>query len=644
MDPRLLRLYSDELTHLRERGAEFAREFPRIAARLSMDGIEVTDPYVERLLEGFAFLTARIQLKLDAEYPRLVQHLLEAAYPNFLAPVPSMMVVQLVPDAADPNLLHGARVKRGSTVRSELPRGQNTLCEFRTAREVRLWPIEVAAVQYFTHAPDLPLAQLPGGQRAKGGLRIRLRALGGASFRELAVDTLPIHIAAADPIAYRLHELALGSCIGSWVRPAKGDAPGIGWRDAHSIAALGYDDDEALLPITQRGFSGYRLLQEYAALPQRFLGFAIEDLRSRFARIDGHEAEIVLLFGRGDATLESLVDAASLALFCTPAINLFPKRLDRIVLTPANWEHHAVPDRTRPMDFEVHSIESVTGFGTGIVAEQQFLPMYATVHTEPRSHGAYYTVRREPRVLSAAQKAHGPRSSYVGQEVYLALVDAQQAPYREDLRQIAIGALCTNRDLPNLLPGGSASSSASSSASGAASSVAEGSTTSGWALDAAGTTAQVHCIAGPTRPQTRFSDGDLGWSLVSQLSLNYLAIAGDDPARAAAALRSMLALYGPAHDSGWSKQLEGLIGVQARQVVRRLPMSGPLTFGTGIEVTASLDDLAFQGGSAFLLGCLLERFFARHVALNTFSETVLRTTARGEVMRWPARLGDQALM
>lgn len=622
MDPRLLRLYSDELTHLRERGAEFAREFPKIAARLSMDGVEVTDPYVERLLEGFAFLTARIQLKLDAEYPRLVQHLLEAAYPNFLAPIPSMMVVQLVPDANDPNLVHGARVKRGSSVRSDQPRGHNTLCEFRTAHEVRLWPIEIASAQYFSVAPDLPLSRLPGGNRAKGGLRIRLRALGGASFRQLPIDSLPIHLAGADSLAYRLHELALGACIGSWVRPTKDDAPASGWRGANSVAPLGYADDEALLPITQRGFSGYRLLQEYAALPQRFLAFSVDELAARLARVDGTEAEIVLLFGRADAALESLVDAGSLALFCTPAINLFHKRLDRIALTPANWEHHAVPDRTRPMDFEVHSIESVTGFGTGRVAEQQFLPMYANLHTESRNHGAYYTVRREPRVLSAPQKAHGPRSSYVGQEVFLALVDAHQAPYREDLRQIAISALCTNRDLPNLLP----------TAAG------------GWSLDAAGAIAQVRCIAGPTRPHTRQTDGDIGWSLVSQLSLNYLSIAGDEPARAAAALRSMLALYGPGGDTGWSKQLDGLTALQARQVVRRLPMGGPLTFGTGIEVTASLDDMAFQGGSAFLLGCLLERFFARHVALNTFSETVLRTSARGEVMRWPARLGDQALI
>ena len=626
MDPRLLRLYTDELTHLRECGAEFAREFPKVASRLAMDGVEVSDPYVERLLEGFAFLTARIQLKLDAEYPRLVQYLLEAVYPNFLAPIPSMMMVQLVPDAADPNLAHGARVPRGSLLRSELARGQNTACEFRTAHELRLWPIEIASAHYFSHAPDLPLARLPGGNRVKSGLRIRLRALGGAKFRELAIERLPIHFSAPDGVAYRLHELALGACVGSWVSPAAGDAPGAGWRGAGSVGPVGYDEDEALLPNTQRGFSGYRLVQEVAAMPQRFLGLTIRELAPRLTRLDASEVEIVLLFGRNDATLETLVDTTSVALFCTPAINLFSKRLDRIVLTPSSWEHHAVPDRTRPMDFEVHSIESVTGFGTGIVAEQKFLPMYANLHTEPQSHGAYYTLRREPRVLSASQKAHGPRSSYVGQEVYLALVDAHQAPYREDLRQIAIGALCTNRDLPNLLPGGSAGVGAS-----------------GWTLDAAGAVAQVRCLTGPTRPYQRQSDGDIGWSLISQLSLNYLSIAGDDPARAAAALRSMLALYGPTHDSGWAKQLDGLNTLQARQVVRRLPLGGPLTFGTGIEITASVDDLAFQGGSAFLLGCVLERFFARHVALNTFSETTLRSSARGELMRWPARLGEQAL-
>ena len=107
MDPRLLRYYNQELRYLREMGGEFAREFPKIAGRLGMEGMEVADPYVERLLEGCAFLSARVQLKQDAEFPHLSQHLLEMVSPNFTAPLPSMLVARLQPSTQDPNLLAG---------------------------------------------------------------------------------------------------------------------------------------------------------------------------------------------------------------------------------------------------------------------------------------------------------------------------------------------------------------------------------------------------------------------------------------------------------------------------------------------------------------------------------------------------------
>lgn len=194
MDPRLLRLYTDELTHLREVGAEFAQEFPKIASRLGMEGMEVTDPYVERLLEGFAFLAARVQLKIESEQPRLIAHLLESTYPNFLAPVPSMMVARLGIDTADPNLVKGFSIPRGSTVLSELARGQDTHCEFRTAHEVTLWPVELTSVSYFSWAPDLAAARLPQMQGARGGLRIRLRCGGGLLFHQLAMEIGRAHV------------------------------------------------------------------------------------------------------------------------------------------------------------------------------------------------------------------------------------------------------------------------------------------------------------------------------------------------------------------------------------------------------------------------------------------------------------------
>ena len=191
MDPRLLRLYNDELTHLREVGAEFAQEFPKIAvAPGHARAWRCADPYVERLLEGFAFLAARVQLKLDAEHPRLIAHLLETIYPNFLSPVPSMMVARLRSDPIDPNLLKRLRRCRAAARwPPSSPRGQDTRCEFRTAHDVTLWPIELAGVQYFTHAPDLPLTRLPAARRPRGGLRIRLRCGGGAAVRPARAST-----------------------------------------------------------------------------------------------------------------------------------------------------------------------------------------------------------------------------------------------------------------------------------------------------------------------------------------------------------------------------------------------------------------------------------------------------------------------
>jgi len=625
VDPRLLRLYSDELTHLREVGGEFAREFPKIAGRLGMEGTEVADPYVERLLEGFAFLSARVQLKLDAEHPRLISHLLESIYPNFLAPVPSMMVARFAVDTTDPNLGKGYPVPRGSSLQSGLPRGQDTRCEFRTAHDVTLWPIELVSAQYFSHAPDLPMTRLPGASGHRGGLRLRIRTGGGLPLRQLRMDQLQFYISAPDDVAFRLHELVLGATLGSFVTGSGVEAvhAAAQWRDATSVEPVGFDAQQALLPETHRSFSGCRLLQEAAAMPRRFLFFDITGLADRLARVDGQEADIVLFFNRADGGLEAMVDGQSLALHCTPAINLFPKRLDRIQLGPGSWEYHVVPDRTRPMDFEVHSLQSVVGYGAGQVGQQTFRPLYTTYHESTNEGAGYYTARREPRLLSARQKEQGPRTGYIGEEVFLSLVDPRHAPYREDIRQLSVSALVSNRDLPTLLPhNGSAGPNA-------------------WRLDAAGPVLRVDAVHGPTRPVSRQPVGDAGWSLVGLLTMQQLPFADEGPAQAAATLRRLLALYGPPGDPSWQRLVDGVRHVSVRSVVRRLPFSGPLSHGCGAEIDLELDELAFQGHSAFLFGSVLEYYFARHAAINSFTQLRLRSTQRGELRRWPVRIGGE---
>ncbi len=509
-------------------------------------------------------------------------------------------------------------------------RGQNTQCEYRSAHDIWLWPLKVIKAHVFAHAPDLPLAKLPVARQVRAGLRLRLRAEGGLRFNQLPIEYLQLHIAAPGNAGWRLHELIGSAALGTLVWPVEAGGSRIDvapqWRDAGvSIASAGYEEDQALLPATMRAFSAYRLLQELAALPQRFLYFDLGQLAPRLALISATEVDIVIPFSRAEPTLEALVDEASLSLFCTPAINLFHKSLDRIHVTEGLHEFHAVPDRARPMDFEVHSIESISGHGTAQTGATKFMPLYASHHVESSAQQRYFTLRRAQRLMSQRQTLQGTRSSYMGSEVFLSLVDPGGAPYSDELRQLSVSALATNRDLPTLLPG-----------------TPNGEINQGnlsWIVDGVPAVESVECLRGPTRPLARSAQGDHGWALVNHLASNQLAIADEDPLLAAAALRAVMRLYGPEQDAGWRSQVEGIVALRASQVTRRLPHRGPLAYGLGTQVEIEVDEFAYQGASAFVTASVLERFFAQQASINSFTETTLRSPTRGVVCAWPARIG-----
>lgn len=624
MDPRLLRYYNEELRHLREMGAEFAKEFPKIAARLGMEGLEVTDPYVERLLEGFAFLAGRVQLKLDAEFPRFTQRLLEIVYPQFLAPTPSMLIAMLQPELGDPALAAGVNVPRGSVMTSNPGKAGATTCEFRTAQTTTLWPLELTQLEYFTHAADLPMAALPEWRKYRAGLRIRLRTTAGVEFPQLALDSLRLHCTGVDDVAHRLHELICGHALGVLVLPTRRPAAWFEVIDGESIETVGFEDDQALLPQTLNGFEGYRLVQEYFAFPQRFMFFDIAGLGDALRRHPGAEVDIVILFSKADPALLQAVDASCLALHCVPAINLFERRCDRIHVTPESGDFHVVPDRTRPADYEIHTLTEVLGFGVGVNAEYRFLPFYNAFHTESRSHNAYYSVQREPRLMSAIQQRDGPRTSYLGTEIYISVVDQREAQFPQELRQIGVRALCTNRDLPLLMPTGGA----------------KGDLTLAQTVPVK----TITVIKGPSRPQSALREGNVSWKLINQLSLNHLSLTNVDAEHGAAALREILRLYAPIGDSGAQRQIDGLRSVKIQPVVRRLPMPGPITFGRGVELRVELDDLSFEGASAFLLGCVLERFVARHVSMNGFTQMRVFSQSRGDILIGRPRCGTRPIL
>ncbi len=652
MDRRLLRYYDLELQHLRGMGAEFAAEFPRIAGRLGMEGMNCADPFVERLLEGVAFLSARVHLKLDAEFPRFTQSLLETVYPHYLSPTPSMTMVEFQPQLDEPALAQGFPIERGTQVRSLIGKGDQTSCIYTLGHAVTLWPLKIVEAQYYTRelaSLEIPQATL-AASGVKAGIRIRLQTTAGVKFNQLPIQRLPFFINGTGDVQARLYEQIIGHTVGAAVQPITRPAK---WREVlgtgqtaqganSSVNMLGFNDDEALLPYGPRSFQGYRLLQEYFAFPQRFYMFEVggrEGLEKAFKRGTETTLDLILLLNQADLRLENAVSAENFAMFCSPAINLFPANADRIHLSDKLPEFQVIPDRTRPLDFEVFSIEKVVGIGAGNEQVTEFTPFYRARDGE--EGGAYYALNRVPRTASAKEQRFGTRTRYPGSEIYVSLVDANSVPFSSELRQLAVAVFCTNRDLPLTVP------------------IGKGETD--FTMEAGAPVSAIKSITGqPTPPRPSYAEGETAWRIISHLSLNYLSlmdqsVASGSKEGGAMALRDLLRLYtGPltSHGAGGAgqesveylavrKQLEGLKNVSTKQVIRRVAKPGPISFARGLEVSILFDEINFEGTGVFLLGAVLSRFLEKYVSVNSFTETVVKTLERGEVMRWPARLGQR---
>ncbi len=617
MNPELFNHYKRELRHIREMGGEFAAEYPKIAGRLGLETLECSDPYVERLLEGFAFLSARVQMKIESSYSGLARHLMEMVYPTYLSPTPSMVIAQFEPSMKEGSLEEGFVVERGTRLRSQVAPEEQTECDFRTSDNLTLWPITLSDVKYHSTKSSLSAIGIAEIDKIRSGMALKIKTIDGKLFSELPIDELSLYLCGSDNSGPRLYEQVFRHTkhISIVCNEKEIQSP----RKPTKLVRQGFEDAEALLPVTARGFQGYRLVQEYFSFPERFLFAKITELAGRLKQCESDEIDIVLQFDNTDDVISRLVDMESIKLNCVPAINLFPKSCDRIHLEPGKHEYHVVPDRTRPLDFEVFSLTSVNGHGTAQSDSQEFFPYYS-VSESRRTATAFYNTHREPRLLSSKQKRRGPRASYVGSELFLSLVDANDAPYSSELRQVSVGTFCTNRDLPIQMP------------------VGRGDTD--FNLDIGAPVDSIRCVSGPTIPRASRAHFRDAWRLVSNLNLNYLSIADDaDGSATAAMLRQMLELYADEYNNADTRQIEGIMSVSTEPVTRQRHIRGHVEIARGIEIKLRLDESAFEGTGAYLLGSVFERFFSRYVSINSFTETVLESIQRNEIERWPVRLG-----
>ncbi|RFB76349.1 type VI secretion system baseplate subunit TssF [Methylovirgula sp. 4M-Z18] len=649
MNREFLELYNRELGILKEDARQFAVEFPGVAERLGGLLENNTDPMIGGLLEGAAYLAARVQLKLKHEYDEFTNNLLEQLVPNYLAPIPSAALFCAEPPYGDPNLKNGVKIAAGCYADARfVERERRIACKYRLASEITLWPFEIGHAEFLSGSASLQALGIETNPAPMSGLRLSLvqrSAVDRAAeppheqagqkpecwFANCSADELPFHIVCGEADAVRLYEKLFAHTIGIFLRylDDAGD-PVIVPLPKTCLEQIGFDPDEALFPSDKRVFTGFDLLREYFVLPAKFLGFKLTKLRPFLSAIRTNRCDIVFALDQADGRLQSVVRRDSFAMYAGSASNLFEMQLARVPVRDNAYEYHVVTDRSRHLDFEAHRLVKMFAHVTGSGDKLEVFPLYAG---PPRGVSAsetmFYTVRRAPRRRSQEERRSGQPSQYVGSDMFVMLTNHRDRADKLKIAELSLRALCSNRHLTEYLPVGQ----------GGADFILEDRTT-----------LKVACIVGPTLPRdsivtdpdsrTRQAAGATSaWRLISMLSLNHLGLAENEKQDSAAPLREILSLFANHTNAAIERRIQGIMGVKSRPINRRVRQRSGAGVVRGLEVTVTLDEKNFEGSGAFLLGAILDRFLTEYVGLNTIVETVIRSAERGEIMRWPARLG-----
>lgn len=609
MSDELLPFYNRELAAIRRLAGEFAEANPKVAGRLRMTPDAVDDPHVERLLEGVAFLAARVQHRLDDELPELTDALLELLCPHLLAPVPSLTTIRLLPK---PEATGAARVARFTPVETEAVRGEKLV--YRTCQEVVLWPVAVEAAKLA--GLPLPAPANPQAAGAVAVLRLSLATtIPGLTMAETGLDRLRLHLRGPTPVPTQLLELLCTATLGIALADGPGD-PRPTLLPPGSLRHAGFEPAEAALPWPPRAFTGHRLLTEYFAFPEKFLYLDLDGLEARSLVQRSGRMEVFVYLSRAVPELERGIAAENFALGCTPAVNLFRQACEPIALDGTQSDWLVVPDARRPAALEVYAVETVRQTRPEDPRPQRVAPFHRLRHEEGADQAAsglnWIAARRPaPGVLG-------------GSETRLMLRDPHFDPALPADGVLSIDALCCNRDLPSLLPFGAGHPRLR-------------------IADPAAPASRAECLSPPTptlRPQLRERSG---WRLVSHLALNHLGVTGG--AQAAQALREMLRLHDLRDTAETRLALEGLASVTAKPGIARLPGVRPGSFARGLEVTLTFEPQAWQAGGLFLLAGVLERFLALQVSINGFVRTAVVLRGRsGSVAAWPPRSGTRVLL
>ena len=595
----LLRYYHDELSYLRRMSLSFARRYPKIASRLELSADQCADPHVERMIQSFALLTARLQRRLDGEFPEITASLLGVLYPQLVNPVPPMAVARFDVDPDQGKLTTGHLIPPQTSLFSQTEEGLT--CRFRTCYPVTLWPLElaeagfepVARYDFLDHAADVASV-----------LRLRIEAR-GATFDELALQRLRFYLRGDTTLVNTLYELLFAHLLRVAILPEGSTRPI--YLSPGSVRPVGFEPDDEVIPYPSHALPAYRLLQEYFLFPEKFHFFDLENLDK--AR-SGAALDILFLLDRPQNT-RMAVDNRNFCLGCTPIVNLFRRTTEPIRVDQRTHEYRLDPDVRRVRTTEIHSIVSVSASSN---------PAEDTAHIEPFYSFRHHQDGQGQRAFWHARRVPTGRADLSGTDILLSFVDLDFNPAQPPEQVAYAHVLCTNRDFALQMPVGATLQ-----------------------IEDVAPLSRITCLGKPTAPVYPPMEGSTLWSLISNLTLSYLSLSNDPTSLHA--LRSILRLYSFSDQPSSHQQVQGIREMSCRQVTRRTGTEPWRGFCQGTEVTLVFDESLYVGSGAFLLGSVLNRFLPLSASINSFTELIIKRVQREGVWKhWPPMAGARPVL
>lgn len=611
MPDELLPYYEKELAFIRQMGAEFAKEHPKIAGRLGINAETIEDPHVSRLIESFAYLNARIQHKLDDDFPELSDALLEVLFPHYQRPIPSMTIVQFLADKE--KLESTYRLEKNTLLDSEQFNGES--CRFNTIYDTDIQPFELLEASLLGR----PFST-PGSSQFKGAsavLKFSFQAFSDEfSFAEERPNRIRFYLKGQPQHINPLYELILNKCQAIYIATAEGDSHPVR-LPVNTIRAIGFGAGEGLLPYPDSSFMGYRLLTEYFAFPEKFMFFDLAGFADKIPEVATSKLEFYLYLADSDVELEHNISAETFQLGCVPAVNLFKHRADPIKLDHRSTEYEIIADARRPNGYEIYSVEGVNA-STSSGTSETYLPLYGINHENQNqeNHAYWFSSRRHAKL--------GDHLRDEATDVFLSLVDIDFNPNNPDDRTLSLETICSNRNQPARLPFSTEQPRLQ-------------------CVDSAPPCSQIKCLTQPgasIRPSLR---NNARWRLISHLSLNHLSITGGK--EAINALKEILRLYDFKDSSINRAQIDSISKVTTRSINAPLTIGGHTSLCRGMEIEIELDDLHLSGNSSFLFATVLEHFFALYCSINSFTRVLVKLKNKeGYLKKCPPRAGEKTLL